>query len=200
MGSNTTSGSPRPSTPDFERLLINLAEAFSAARIPYMVIGGQAVLHHGRSRFTHEVDLTLGIPMFDAEKVIELLKKIDIHPLAEDPMQFVRMTHVLPSRSRTLDLRVDMSFSDSPYELQAIARGVDVVLDSVPVRFASAEDLVIHKIIAGRPVDHQDVEGSLLKNPRIDAADIRAWLARFAEALEQPLVEAFDDLWQRTRD
>ncbi len=93
-----------------------------------------------------------------------------------------------------------MSFTDSPYELAAIARGVDVVLDGEPVRFASAEDLVIHKIIAGRPVDHQDVEGILLKNPDIDATDIRQWLARFAEALDQPLVEAFDELWRATRD
>lgn len=186
--------------PSHNLLLAELARILRRGRKPYMVIGGQAVLVHGEPRLTRDIDLTLAVSPLDVQQVIDLLRPRGIVPAVDEPVEFVRKTHVLPSCSERTRLRVDMSFTDSPYELQAIARGVDVVLDGVSVRFASAEDLVIHKIIAGRPVDHQDVEGILLKNPQIDAADIRAWLARFAEALEQPLVEAFDDLWQRTRD
>lgn len=186
--------------PSHNLLLAELARILRRGGAPYMVIGGQAVLVHGEPRLTKDIDLTLAISPLDVQRVIDLLQPRGIVPAVEDPVEFVRKTHVLPSQSTRTHLRVDMSFTDSPYELAAIARGVDVVLDGEPVRFASAEDLVIHKIIAGRPVDHQDVEGILLKNPDIDATDIRQWLARFAEALDQPLVEAFDELWRATRD
>ncbi|MCC7407951.1 MAG: hypothetical protein IT442_07765 [Phycisphaeraceae bacterium] len=199
MALKTTSGSHGPSTPNFHRLMARLGKAFDKAAIPYMVIGGQAVIHHGRSRYTQDIDLTLGISPFEAENVMALLAKMNIQPVAEDPHEFVRMTHVLPSMSAMLDLRVDFSFTDSPYELQAIARGEDVVLAGTPVRFATAEDLVVHKIIAGRPIDHQDVMGVLLKNPGLDADYVRHWLGQFGQALERPLIQEFERMWELSK-
>jgi hypothetical protein len=110
----------------------------------------------------------------------------------DDPQAFVDRTHVLPLMSKDQKLRLDVSFTDSPYELQAIARGVDVLVNRVAVRFASAEDLLIHKIIAWRGVDQKDVRGILLRNPDVDLAYIRHWLGLFSEALEQPLLERLE--------
>lgn len=44
------------------------------------------------------------------------------------------------------------------------------------VSFASPEDVVILKIIAGRPRDLEDVRSILLKNPPMDSGYIRNWL------------------------
>ena len=53
------------------------------------------------------------------------------------------------------------------------------------VRFASLEDVVIHKILAGRPRDIEDIESILLKNPGYDAPYIIKWLAEFGTALDR---------------
>ncbi len=45
----------------FQNLLARLGRALERARIPYMVIGGQAVLLHGEPRLTRDIDVTLGV-------------------------------------------------------------------------------------------------------------------------------------------
>ena len=47
------------------------------------------------------------------------------------------------------------------------------------VNFASPEDLIIHKIFAGRSRDIEDVRTVLLKNPDIDVEYIRKCLKEF---------------------
>lgn len=50
--------------------------------------------------------------------------------------------------------------------------------------FAAPEDVVIHKIVAGRPRDVEDVRGILLRTPDIDIPYIRKWLNDFSSGLE----------------
>ena len=53
-----TSDSSGPSTHfGFDGLIARIAAALGKARIPYMVIGGQAVLLHGEPRLTRDLDL-----------------------------------------------------------------------------------------------------------------------------------------------
>lgn len=51
--------------------------------------------------------------------------------------------------------------------------------------FASLEDLVIQKIISGRPRDLEDIKAILIKNPEYDADHIERWLAEFDTSLEE---------------
>lgn len=95
---------------------------------------------------------------------------------------------------------IDFIFSFSPYERQAIQRARFIALGGAEVAFAAVEDLIIHKIVAGRPRDLEDVEGILLKNPSLDEAYIRDWLGQFEEALQVPLLARFDYLWKARKD
>ena len=45
----------------FQLLLKKIAFELSSNSIPYMVIGGQAVLLYGEPRLTKDIDITLGI-------------------------------------------------------------------------------------------------------------------------------------------
>ncbi len=49
------------STTDFERLIGGVGGALSHRDIPFMLIGGQAVLLHGGPRLTQDIDITLGV-------------------------------------------------------------------------------------------------------------------------------------------
>jgi predicted nucleotidyltransferase len=101
---------------------------------------------------------------------------------------------VLPTIDKRSGIRVDFIFSFSPYERQAIERAKDIKLGGSIVRFASLEDVVIHKVIAGRARDLEDVKSILLKNPRYDFVYIEKWLKQFDKSLRGKFLKVFRNI------
>lgn len=172
---------PTPQKPDFARLLARLATELQARELPFMVIGGQAVLLHGEPRLTQDVDVTLGV---GPERLNDLLAACDalgLRVLPEDAATFVRQTFVLPVAEPATGIRVDLIFSTTPYEAQAIQRAVGEDLHGAAVPFATAEDLILHKLFAGRPRDHEDAAGVVRrKGVGLDWDYIVRWASEFA--------------------
>jgi hypothetical protein len=133
-----------PSAPDFEHLLARLAEGLESAGLHFMLIGGQAVLLHGEPRLTQDIDITLGVGPDALGKVLAACEHMELVALPEDVHAFVRETFVLPAADTRSGVRVDLIFSTTPYEAQAIARAVRVEVGGRAVPFASAEDLILH--------------------------------------------------------
>jgi predicted nucleotidyltransferase len=177
-----------------ERLLEKIALALEECGIPYMVIGGQAVLVYGEPRLTRDIDVTMGVGPDRLGEVLDLVKEQGWQVLVQEPEEFVRRTMVLPCLDRETRLRIDLMFSYSEYERQALRRVQCVPIGNAQVRFASIEDLVIHKIIAGRPRDLEDVRGVLLKNPTCQVEYIRQWLQEFDRSLGATYLAEFEDM------
>ena len=137
--------------------------------------------------------VTLGATLEKLDAVTVLAKRNDLIPLV-DPETFTRKTMVLPCQDQQTSIRVDFIFSFSPYERQALQRTRKVKMGDVHVKFASPEDLIVHKVIAGRPRDLEDVKAVLIKNPKMDLTYIRRWLNEFSTALQEPFVNRFDEL------
>jgi hypothetical protein len=175
----------------YARLLRKLSDGLAATGIPYMVIGGQAVLLHGEPRATLDIDITLGVDVDSFGRVLDAAGTIGLDPIPEDPEAFARRTMVLPAKDRDSGIRVDFIFSFLPYERQAIGRAAVVAIDGVPVRFASVEDLIIHKMFAGRPRDIEDVRGVLVRHPECDREYVERWLAEFEGSMDIPYRERF---------
>ncbi|CDM65496.1 nucleotidyltransferase [Pyrinomonas methylaliphatogenes] len=106
---------------------------------------------------------------------------------------------VLPCQDSASGLRVDLIFSFSPYKQQAIERAVRAQVGNTIVRFASAEDLIIHKIIAGRERDLEDVERILRKRGDVDFSYIENWLQQFATVIDAPLVEELEKIRSKVK-
>lgn len=183
----------------FQALLARIARALDAAGIPYMVIGGQAVLFHGEPRLTRDIDITLGVDASELGRVRSVTDAIGLEASLADIETFVRRTNVFPVSDSRTGLRVDLIFSFTPYESEAIRRAVGVVMDNVTVRFASAEDLIIHKLVAGRPRDIEDVAGVLARGPLLDEEYLIGWLGSFHKIVDRDLVSQFRML-KRGRD
>jgi len=180
-----------------EALLGSIARCLDQAGIPYMVIGGQAVLLYGEPRLTKDIDVTLGVGTDQLGNLRSLLPEMGLTPLVDDEAFTIR-TLVLPCSHPDSALRVDLIFSISPYERAAIARAKEIEVGGSRVRFAAVEDLIIHKVIAGRPRDLEDVAGILLRQPQADQTYIRRWLAEFSRALDSNWVERFDEILKHT--
>ena len=184
----------------FQRILSRLARELKKASIPYMVIGGQAVLLYGEPRLTRDIDVTLGIGVDELARIKRILPAMRLKVLVKKDQEFVKRTMVLPAIDRESDIRVDFIFSFSPYGRQAIERARDVKIGRTIVTFASLEDVVIHKVISGRPRDLEDIRSILVKNPKYDSDYISGWLKEFDQSLNQNFLGTFRKMHGEIRD
>lgn len=175
-------------------LLKALATALDSRGLPYMVIGGQAVLLHGEPRFTKDIDVTLGVLPDRLPEVLDLTRSLDLRVLPENPTEFVHRTYVLPCMHDESTLGVDFVFSFSPFEREAIGRGVVRRIDKVDVRYASAEDLLIQKIVASRPRDLDDAKAIAFMNRDLDDGRIKYWLKEFGELLGSDFLRTWESI------
>lgn len=178
----------------FQKLLEELSLSLERQSIPYMVIGGQALLIHGEPRLTKDIDITLGLGVEGLKGILDLVEALGWKPLVDSPKTFVEKTMVLPCLDPASGIRIDFIFSFSSYEKQALQRVKRVPIGRVNVCFASVEDLVIHKVVAGRPRDLEDVKTVFARNPKMDLPYIRQWLGAFDMALSQVFLKRFEDL------
>jgi hypothetical protein len=178
----------------FEEHLAKLAQALDRAKLAYMLIGGQAVLVHGEPRLTRDMDVTLATDTDKLPLLLDLLAGLGWPPLPADPRAFVEQTLVLPCEDKVTGIKMDFIFGLSRYEQEAVSRAVIHYFQGVPVRFATAEDLIIHKVVAGRPRDLEDIRGVLARRPDLDLRLIRKVLGEFAQELGSPLLETFEAL------
>jgi len=171
-----------PPPPDIQKLIANLGRALRVRDVRFMLIGGQALLLHGAPRLTDDIDLTLGLGPDRLAVIEDAARELGLTPLAPDPARFVQDTFVYPARDPATGFRIDFIFSTTPYEQQAIARAVLVPVTGEDVPFATAEDLIIHKLFAGRPRDWDDAVSVVRrKGGGLDWDYIEHWGQRFAE-------------------
>jgi hypothetical protein len=128
----------------------------------------------------------------DVERSLGLLASLEgssFKPLFDDVADLVRHAFVLPVRHRVTNVRVDLALGLSGFEQQAVGRAESLDLAGVTVSVASAEDLLIMKVLAGRPQDDQDVRGLVIaQGERLDWEYCLHLAAELSEALGQDLV------------
>ena len=170
-----------------ENLIKKIALFLDRLKIPYMIIGGQAVLLYGRARMTQDIDITLGVDIDYYKAIEKLCNNLQLMILPDKPLKFVKDTKVLPAQDGKTKFRVDFIFSNTVYEKKAIRRAKRVKIKGHLVRFAAIEDLIIHKLFAGRAIDLEDVKEMLVKHmDMVDLKYIKKWLKTFSKLAEAP--------------
>jgi predicted nucleotidyltransferase len=169
----------------FEEILSKIGAVLKKHNIPYMIIGGQAVLLYGEPRLTRDIDITLGVNTEYVNELLKVIRELSLKPIPENIKLFVQQTMVLPALEETTGIRVDFIFSFTTYEIEAIKRARKITIMGQEVCFASPEDVIVHKIFAGRPRDIEDVRSIILKNLDIDNQYIRRWLKEFDKSSDK---------------
>ncbi|OHE57222.1 MAG: hypothetical protein A2027_04570 [Thermodesulfovibrio sp. RBG_19FT_COMBO_41_18] len=169
----------------FEKILSKIGAVLKKQNIPYMIIGGQAVLLYGEPRLTRDIDITLGLNTEYVNELLKVIRELSLKPIPENIKLFVQQTMVLPALEETTGIRVDFIFSFTTYEIEAIKRARKITIMGQEVCFASPEDVIIHKIFAGRPRDIEDVRSIILKNSDMDIQYIRSWLKEFDKSSDK---------------
>jgi hypothetical protein len=79
----------------FQKLLEKIALELLNQRIPYMVIGGQAVLVYGEPRLTKDINIILGIGIEELDRIENLAEKTALKPLVDNIGEMVKKTMVI---------------------------------------------------------------------------------------------------------
>lgn len=154
---------------------LEIASYLDSKEIPCVVMGGLAVQHWGEPGATRVVDAAVMVP---AESVDDFLEETvgAFRPRIADAATFARQSRVLLVRAGN-DVPIDLSLGIPGYEEEVMRRAVAVEWTGAQVRLIGAEDLIIHKCVAGRPRDLEDVRSILeRRGERPDLAYVR-WYA-----------------------
>jgi hypothetical protein len=179
-----------------EQSLGELAALLDELRVPYMVIGGMANAVWGEPRATLDIDVTVWVPEPQIGEVIDALAA-RLEVLVDEPRRFVADTRVLPLRGPR-GVRVDLVFGLLSFEAEAIRRARAVEVGGTSVRFCTAEDLVLHKIISSRPRDLDDARGVVVRQAGVlDLGYLEPRVAELAASLDQPEIAARWQAWKR---
>jgi len=185
--------------PDLPGALAALAAAFRALGCPAMLIGGLAVIARGVPRQTIDIGAVVQGEGLDVEALCQVLERAGFVPRVPDALAFARQRQVLLMRHEASGVPLDLSLGWLPFERDAMSRATPIDLAGVTLPVATAEDLVVFRAVAWRDRDKGDIERLVIRHgDSFDFARIRATLAVFYEALEEPeRLQEFEALVKR---
>jgi hypothetical protein len=184
----------RRKPPSAERLIqaaiAALVAALAEARVPWMVIGGIAVIARGVRRMTADVDAVVRGDAIDVDTLVKVFARHAIRPRTPDAAAFARANQVLLLHHVPSQVELDVSLGWTAFEHEALAARSVIPYGRVKAPMASPEDLLIMKAIAARPTDIKDAVQLLALYPSIDLARVRRKIKELASAADAPELTA----------
>jgi hypothetical protein len=184
--SRRTRASPKPSpqriVPAAEAALVAFVEFAAHRKLRWYLFGAQAANFHGSPRNTSDLDITIDLgdratPEFMTELA---LAGFEAPPFAT--AAFIASSRVIPIVHKASSYAIDLVLAGPGFEQQFLEEVVIVQLGSVEVPVISPENLVVTKVLAGRPRDLEDVR-ELLAIRALDHSKIEELLGQLEEAI-----------------
>jgi hypothetical protein len=177
---------------------VELLAALSKVLSPWgrwCLFGAQAVIAYGVPRLSADVDITLDLSPDEPERFVREMETAGFALRVPDP-DFVRRTRVLPFVHLSTGMPLDVVLAGSGLEDEFLNRARPTDLGGFSVPLINAEDLVVAKVLAGRPKDMEDARGVWrLHGKGLDAGRVRRILRLLEEALgRSDLVAAFESV------
>ena len=137
-------------------------------------------------RATHDVDLLVSLADADTGTLMHRLTTAGFRAKRDPPvvpLGSVRVLQLLYQPGGAfMELQVDVLLAESEYHRHALTRRVPVHLPDMPIEVyvLTCEDLILHKLLAGRIVDRADCIALIVANR---TAIDREYLARWSNQL-----------------
>lgn len=176
--------------------LHTLVELFDQLSIDYAVMGGFAVRAHGVPRPTYDIDVTIVLERTHLPKLFDRLREQDysipetyesgwVDELKNLPL--VKLRRYLGDES----LDVDLFLVEHKFQREVMRRRIRLDADRRIMWVVSPEDLVLFKLLAGRPRDRGDIADVLFIQGQLDESYMRRWAPELGveKQLEEVLAE-----------
>jgi predicted nucleotidyltransferase len=153
--------------------------------VRWYLFGAQAAIVWGSPRLSADVDITADLHSLALNDYIDTMQRHGFDVVDNDS-EFVARTRVVPFVHRVSRMPLDVVLAGSGLEEEFLQRAIYVDLSGCSVPVITPEDLIVTKILAGRPKDIEDVRGVISeRSESMDVARIRAILRLLEEALSQ---------------
>ena len=165
----------------------------------WYLFGAQAVVAYGVPRFSADVDVTVKLDPDDPEHFVRDMEAGGFTLRVDDP-EFVRRTRVIPFVHGATGMPLDIVLAGSGLEDEFLDRATTKDIGGATVPLIDVADLLIAKILAGRPKDTEDARNLWrLHGAETHRRRIRRLLRLLEEALGQSdLVSGFETIMRRT--
>lgn len=186
-------------SPDGDALAA-LRAAFGSLGVRWYVFGAHAAIHYGVARLTEDIDVTVELGDRTSAELVEALatEQLRLRIPDHDIEAFVSSTRVLPVHHQPSGIPIDVVLAGPGLETLFLDRALMTRIDALDVPLATPEDLVIMKVIAGRPKDLEDAR--VLLETDLEHEHIRSTLELMDRALDRnDLVRALDALLAEPR-
>jgi len=151
---NADDGLP-PNGPALQQAFEALVAILNERQIRYAIIGGLAVLQHTRARTTDDVDALLAVAQTAMPGLFESLR--DRGFSIEMPRNIRELRDEGLTSFRFKDVMIDLMRPLIPAFTHILDRAVTSQVLGRDVSVASAEGLIVAKLIAMRPQDQSDI-------------------------------------------
>jgi hypothetical protein len=153
------------------------------------------VVAYGVPRLSADVDVTIALTPDEPERFASEMRAAGFELRVDDP-EFVGRTSVLPFLHVASGVPLDVVLAGSGLEQAFLERARVLEIGTARVPTIDPEDLVIAKLLAGRPKDVDDARGLWRAHgATMDAPRIASILAELEEALGQSdLSPLFDQI------
>lgn len=163
-----------------------VARVLRRQNVSWYLLGAQAVIYWGRPRLSADVDVSVSFPLDRVSDLAAALAEEGFRPLVEDVDEFVARTRVLPLGHEGTGMPIDMIFGGPGLEDEFRERAIPVAIGGETVPIITPEDLLVTKILAGRPKDIEDARGLIaVRGAALDLERVRSLLGLLEAALSR---------------
>ena len=166
------------------QLLVDCLRRLNRTGVAYYLTGSMASNYWGIPRTTHDLDFVVQLPVSAAPRILQefsgdfYIEESAVRAAYKPPYQF----NAIDTRSA---LKVDFWLPlPEPFDQEMLRRRMQVTLFGEPAWIATAEDVVLHKLIWNRisPSDRQLGDAAGVVAVQTEALDTR-YLRQWAEEL-----------------
>jgi hypothetical protein len=173
-------------------------EAVGELGVPAAVIDGLALTAWRHPRNTRDVDILIGFPATtDTDTVLRAMQAHGFRPLRFPVLvdvgtaRFFQLLYTPPGTF--VDIKIDLQLAESDYQQTALdrRRTFEWPEYALKVQAITCEDLILHKLAAGRLIDRADVVRLIDANSEtLDYRYLALWLRRLS------LMAEWIDCWR----
>jgi predicted nucleotidyltransferase len=181
---------------DLAEVLRDFAALFERMGTQYAVMGGMAVRVYGIPRPTQDIDFTLAIKRTSLPAFFQAVQDLGYTVAEEYARGWVDSVAGMPLVKVRLYLEgrgidIDIFLAESRFQEQLLARRRREQMDGLGVWLVTPEDLILLKLLAGRPRDLADIADILFMQGKLDETHMRDWAQQLGirAELERVLAE-----------
>ena len=185
---------------EFHEAAARSIAALSSLHADWMIIGAIPVAAWGQPRATTDADFAASLDFADADRLDQAMLAQGLRkekgPIEIPQKRLVLSKYWDPATSIGIDVFYTTGYVTGEFQKQALKRRQEVAFDGRSYPIASAEDLIVYKVLAYRQKDLDDV-GTILERQfqKLDWTYLRTWsdklgiLALLTDVLTQYLQE-----------